>query len=213
MKYTAVADNLTLATAYVKNWLKVDDTTDDTLIADLITIAKEMADDFLQNDFRDIYDEFVGMGDDSTVVFTLDHTLINDLSLDLWVLYAGTDWNQAAFDPSKYGYQVDQATDSTDNDYSLNLTTGVITFETAATPAQGDIVYARHYRLTQADTPTIPSTIKIAVLKLVAYIYENRTGGKVKEAVTGLGSVEWENSGLPSDVGRMLAPYRKLVGT
>ena len=134
MKYTAVSTGLSITAAYAKNWLKVDDATDNTLITDLITIAKEIADNFLQNDFRNIYDEEVGIGDDATLIFNLDNTGIQDQSLQLYVLDPGTDIVLAKAHPDKYGTLQLQDTADGNNDYILTLATGVITFESVSVP-------------------------------------------------------------------------------
>lgn len=51
MKIQANPDFLTLAEA--KNYLRVEQDLDDPFISDLVTVAMEQADNFLQNDFKE----------------------------------------------------------------------------------------------------------------------------------------------------------------
>lgn len=212
-RYTAVQDNLTLATAYVKNWLKVDDTTDDTLIGDLIDIAKEIADNFIQNDFKMVLGEEVGIGDDSTLIFQLDNFPVIDQSLKLYLLRPGTDINLDRANPGRFGFLQEQDTNDATADYALNLTTGAITFASSNVPEQGDIVYAHKYRLSTGLS--VPKTVEMGVLKMIAYLYEDRTGGVQIESVEGLGSIHYMKVAgwnVPTDVIALWAPYRKLPG-
>lgn len=216
MKYTAVKDNLTISTAYAKNWLKVDDATDDELIADLVTISKEIADDFLQNDFRTMLAEEVGIGDDSTIIFNLDQKPIQDQSLKLYLLREGADIGLAKYKPWRYGILQEQDTNDAIADYALNLTTGAITFNSLGVPEQGEIIFADRYRLQSTAEITIPGTIKMGVLDMLGYLYEKRVGGKSAEAVSGLGNVTWMKVNgweISADIAAKWAPYRKNPGT
>jgi hypothetical protein len=159
-----------------------------------------------------VQDEEVGTGDDSTLIFNLDHDDIIDRSLELWLLNEGVDPHEAALNLSKYGSLMTQSEDDADHDYDLNLSTGVITFESTSVPDHGEIVYARKYRLNTALS--IPATIKMGILKLIAYLYENRTGGLESESISGLESVKFKVSGIliPEDVIALWAAYRRNPG-
>ena len=207
--FTAAGETAAVALAYVKNYLKVDDSTDDTLITQLILTAKNTADNFLQNDFRVIRNEEIGTGDDSTLIFNLDNTKVLDRSLELYILDEGTDPNLAAYKPEDYGSLQIVAESTNTNDYSIDLTTGVITFVSDSVPDEGEIVYAHKYRLKQDNDYVLPTALTEGVLQTIAYMYEHRTDGVAACAVSGLGAVTLE---VPQVAKMLWSPWKKVVG-
>lgn len=57
----AVFDRLLIGLPETKNYLRVEHTEDDALISDLIDVAKEQIDAFLQNDFIDTEGNAIGI--------------------------------------------------------------------------------------------------------------------------------------------------------
>lgn len=57
--------------AYLKSFIQIEHSEDDTLITDMLKTAKSEADSILLNPFNTIWDEHVGWGDASETAFTL----------------------------------------------------------------------------------------------------------------------------------------------
>lgn len=156
----AVKSRLNLPLQMVKNHLRVEVEEDDALIQDYIQSALDEADDFLNNDF-DWMIESLGRGNGSVVDFS---TSLKPVFKVRWLAVDG------------YGQ-------SEDTHYTIDKTTGVITFVTA--PEYGDQVVIEY----EATAP-IPERVRTWVLARVAHKYEHRTAG-VQSETDGSGSVSW----------------------
>lgn len=203
MIYTTIQDNLEMNLAEAKSYLKVDHCEEDDLIRDLILGTKAYIDNYLQNDFRNIFSEIVGVGDDIITGYSLAKTNIEIKSPILWKLEPGTIQKLPLYDPIKYGCRLYE-----DRDYSIDEATGDITLFTPLT--RGYILYAESYRLTSEATIDIPEMIKVCAYQILAFFYNNRVSGQLECSIDGLGSCSYDI--MPKSAKLILQKYKSYPG-
>lgn len=175
---------ITLALA--KSHLNISIDNDDDLIQQYIDNAEDRVIKFINGPYNKVIKEELGRGDDSTVEFTADNTPILAHTETLYIKdeSAGTLTKQTR-----------------DDSYSINYTTGVITFDTAPETGQAPIMSYEY----DEDSVTYPAAIKGCVLRLVGLYYSNRSGVKDNE-VDNLGSSNYRTE---TEILQDIVDYRR----
>lgn len=162
----------------VKDFVRVEDETDDLLIDQLVQEAVREADRYLNNDFETTT-ERLGIGDGSETSFTTRHKPV----------FAKTET-----------VKLDGVSQTRDTDYTMDNTTGAITFTTA--PEEGVFV-----TITYMATLPIPDPVKTWIYKRVARQYERRVEGLSRSSEDGIGSDAYGLQEFDE-----LRPFRKFAG-
>jgi len=151
--------------AKVKTVLGISGTTQDALITELIARVEEDYKVIRNRDWdTEVEDERVGVGDGSTLEFTLaKHPVIYDSEY----IYVGG---------------------SLSKDYSLNLTTGVITFTTA--PDAGKRVTADY----EAVNTYYPDGAELTAIRMVGYLIETQKAQGIQSESLGDHSITFDKS-------------------
>jgi len=134
--------------------------------------------------FEELYD-----GDDISDCLFLNNYPISDFTNLMYNSgsYSDPVWN--AIDPSQYQTDMDK---------------GIIYF---------DVIYSGKRNIAIAYTAgyaTVPDSIKLAAMKLVAKIYNKRRSDGFRHEEAGGAAIDWD-SFLSDDVQLLLDPYRKIL--
>jgi hypothetical protein len=192
MRYTAITDNLELTKEEVKNFIKVDDSTDDDLIDVMIGAVKALADRYVNNNFDRVINEEVGVGDESTTAFTLSQVPIKPYTEKIYKV------NLQLRDQDSQGVFVHE------DNYTIDYTTGALVFDSA--PDKYILIKA-DYRT--ASPMTIPSEIKLGCMQQIATWYEQRELNVQDESIDGLGDRTYDLSNRTKE---LFDNYRYLPG-
>jgi len=161
--------------------------------------------------------ENVGLGDGSTVAFSLDEVptaasvllyvdgVLRELTTDYTLDGADITFVAAPADEAKVTAKYTH-TILAISEYTEWLSIGRLYAEGVWTVHKiFEVVYVAGYDATRAAVQALIPDAVAAVLLMVAYLYENRTDQLKSESITGLGSVIYD---IPSQAKELLAPLK-----
>lgn len=162
-----------------------------------------------------LYQEAVGTGDGTTVLFSLDNTPVGAISLyvDGVLKTLTTDYTIDGADITFVAAPADESditakyyhTIKPINEYKEMIPIGRLkAINTWANGSIFRVVYTAGYAATRAATQALVPNVLSAVLMIVAYLYENRTDLLKVQQIASIGSVTYD---IPSQAMKLLDPY------